>query len=155
MTVHRALQSSCVLACFVHQLLQNAAHFPIGAAAAGSVSVPPTDNSRVSNRVKQRAIFILYSSAAPKPSHCSLKVAQEIAPAGMVECRDSALAVCQKRSGWLGSRATKRLWSQRHPLARSCRLTLGRRGYRCAPPITADFDAGELVLRIGARPADL
>ena len=32
------------------------------------------------------------------------------------------------------------------PGAEARRLTLGRRGYQCAPPITADFDAGELVL---------
>ena len=60
-SVHRALQSSCALACFVHQLLQNVTHFPLGAAATGSGSGPSTGRSSVIIAARQRANLILYS----------------------------------------------------------------------------------------------
>jgi hypothetical protein len=57
--VHRALQYSCARACVAHQLLQNATHLAVGAAAAGAPSGPFIDKSSVVNAARQKKIFIV------------------------------------------------------------------------------------------------
>jgi hypothetical protein len=73
------LQSSRALACLAHQLLQNATHFPVGAATAEFVSDPSTDSSTVIIAVRQREIFILYllgcTEAFTALESCSGKIA--------------------------------------------------------------------------------
>jgi hypothetical protein len=57
--VHRALQYSCARACVAHQLLQNATHLAVGAAAAGVLSGPFIDKNRVINAARHGTIFII------------------------------------------------------------------------------------------------
>jgi uncharacterized membrane protein YhaH (DUF805 family) len=65
--VQRALQYSWARAWVAHQLLQNATHFAVGAAAAGVLSGPFIDSISVASAARERTIFMRFiSSARPR-----------------------------------------------------------------------------------------
>ena len=94
-TVHRALQSSCVLACFAHQSRQNVMHFPCGAAETGFVSGPLKDRSSVIIAARQSANFIFASSARMRSPGDTMPLhPSEHGAAGVGSCAHSRVGVC-------------------------------------------------------------
>lgn len=72
--VQRALQYSWARAWVAHQLLQNATHFPVGAAAAGVLNGPLTEMDRAINAAKLTISFIRFLLSMT-PKHHSNKPA--------------------------------------------------------------------------------